>query len=603
MATETGTWLRRTLTGVVMLAGVHGASPCSVASTGSRAAADPMPAVSDPIVEVRVEPSMLGEGMDSWHGRMLLLFSLDESSEPRFQVRDGAHGAQAFGVDVQSWKPSSGETVARFDAEVIGFPRPSLRDLEAREYWVQALFHRYEEFHRSDGHVVHMPMDRGEGQRWNRAPGNLFSEPRWVRFDPSATDPLVIVLDREIPPIPPPQDTRYVRHVKIQSKLLSEFWGRPIHLGACVLVPEGFDEHPEARYPLIVNHGHFPYTFGGFREEPPDPDLEPDYSARFDLHGYNRIQQEHAHQFFREWTGPDFPRWVIVEIQHPNPFYDDSYAVNSANVGPYGDAIHYELLPFLEQEFRCLGEGWARFTYGGSTGGWEALAVQVLYPDLFNGCFAACPDPIDFRAYTVVDIYSDQNAYWLEGPFGRVPRAGQRDGEGKLMATLEQMNHLELVLGTKNRSGGQWDIWEAVYSPVGADGYPRRLWDKRTGAIDPEVAAHWREHYDLRHVLERDWATLGPKLAGKIHIYCGTMDNYYLNNAVVRMEEFLNRTSDPHFDGVVDYGPGAEHCWNGDHTRPNALSRLRYHQMYVDRILERIEQTAPAGADLTSWRY
>jgi hypothetical protein len=158
------------------------------------------------------------------------------------------------------------------------------------------------------------------------------------------------------------------------------------------------------------------------------------------------------------------------------------------------------------------------------------------------------------------------------------------------------------VLGTRGRSGGQWDIWEAVFSPVGPDGYPARIWDKRTGVIDPKVAAYWREHYDLRHILERDWARLGPKLAGKIHIYCGTMDNYFLNNAVVLMEEFLRR-ADPPFGGVVDYECGSEHCWNGDHTRPNAISRLRYHQMYVPRILERIEKTKPVGADVGSWRY
>ncbi|MCH7981940.1 MAG: hypothetical protein IID59_10590, partial [Proteobacteria bacterium] len=272
-------------------------------------------------------------------------------------------------------------------------------------------------------------------------------------------------------------------------------------------------------------------------------------------------------------------------------------------LGPYGDAIVRELIPFVEKKFRGIGEGWARFTYGGSTGGWEALAVQIFYPDEFNGCFAACPDPIDFRAYTVVNIYDDVNAYYVEGPFKRTPRPGQRDWLGRISTTLEQINMRELVLGTHSRSGDQWDIWEAVYSPVGPDGYPKRLWDKRTGVIDSEVAEHWRENYDLRHIMQRDWKTLGPKLQGKIHLYCGTMDNYYLNNAVYLAEEFLKSTKNPHYDGVVEYGDRAEHCWNGDHERPNAISRLRYHVMYVDKILDRIEKTAPAGADLKSWRY
>ena len=377
-----------------------------------------------------------------------------------------------------------------------------------------------------------------------------------------------------------------------------------MYLGANVLLPEGFDAHPEARYPLVINHGHFSDTFDGFREEPPDPNLKPDYSERFSWPGYNKTQQEYAYQFCKDWTSPGFPRLLIVEIQHANPYYDDSYAVNSANLGPYGDAITYELIPYLEKKYRALGGGWARFMYGGSTGGWEAMAAQIFYPDEYNGAWCACPDPIDFRAFTVVDIYKDASAYWWEGPFLRVPRPGKRDWLGHVSITLEQMGRKELVLGDKSRSGQQWDIWEAVYSPVGADGYPRRIWDKRTGTIDRDVAAYWREHYDLGDILRRDWTRgLGKKLAGKLSIYVGDMDNYYLNDAVYLVEDFLKATTDPPYGGEVAYGDRAEHCWNGDPTRPNAISRLRYHQMFAPRIVARIEKSAPPGADLKSWRY
>jgi len=533
-------------------------------------------------------------------GRLLVILAKDGSTEPRFQVGDGVTGAQVFGIDVDGWRA---DTPAVVDSAVFGFPRASLLGVPAGRYFVQVVLNRYETFHRSDGHTVQLPPDRGEGQHWNRKPGNLYSQPSTVAFDPARAGRIEIVLDQVIPEIVKPVDTDYIKHVTITSERLSKFWGRPVELGACVLLPHGFDEHPTARYPLIVNHGHFPATFTGFREAPPDPDLEAVYSERFSLAGYNKIQQQSAHDFYKAWTGPSMPRFVIIKVQHANPFYDDSYAVNSDNLGPYGDAIMYELMPEIERRFRCIGQGWARFTYGCSTGGWEALAVQVLYPDEFNGCFAACPDPIDFRAYTVVDLYNDNNAYYQEGPFARIPRPGKRDMLGHVGVTLEQANHLELVLGTKSRSGQQWDIWEAVYSPCGDDGYPRRIWDKRTGVIDREVAAHWRKHYDLCHILKRDWATLGPKLVGKIHLYCGTMDNYYLNNAVYLAEEFLRGTKDPYFAGVVEYGDRAEHCWNGDHERPNAISRLRYHLMYVDKIVKRMETTAPAGADLTSWRY
>jgi hypothetical protein len=539
-------------------------------------------------------------GSEPLDGRIVLVLTTREEPEPRFQVTSSIGAAQVFGIDVDGLAPGAEAVI---DADVFGFPHESISEVPPGEYYVQAVLHEYSTFHLSNGKTVKLPMDRGEGQHWNRAPGNLYSAPRKLRVDPQRAERLAIALDQMMPPIPEPEDTKYIKHIKIQSELLTEFWGRPMHLGAHVLLPEGFDEHPEARYPIAVFHGHFPSDFGGFRTEPPDPDLECTYSERFSVDCYNRFQQQEAYDFYRQWTGPDFPRLLIVEVQHANPYYDDSYAVNSANLGPYGDAITYELIPYIEEQFRGIGEGWARFLYGGSTGGWEALAVQVFYPDEYNGTFAACPDPIDFRAYTLVNIYEDENAYYVDGQFKRVERPGHRNWLGEVDRTVRDFNHLELVLGTKSRSGDQYDIWEAVYSPMGNDGYPKRIWDKYTGAIDHEVAEYWRENYDLRYIMERDWATLGPKLEGKLHIYCGDMDNYYLNNAVYLTEEFLESTTDPYYNGEVDYGDRAEHCWNGDQENPNHISRLRYNTMYLPKILRRIEVAAPPGADLTSWRY
>ncbi len=535
-------------------------------------------------------------------GRLLVLISADTSGEPRSQVSDNVGTAQVFGVDVDGWKPGEARLV---DASAFGYPVVSLPDLPRGRYRVQALVNRYETFRRSDGHTVKLPPDRGEGQQWSSKPGNLYSGVQTLVHDGGAgARTIALVLDREIPPVADfaAKQTKYVKYLKLRSERLSKFWGRDVELGAWVLLPEGFDSHPGARYPVVVNHGHFPADQAGFRETPPDTTLAPDYSTRFSLRGYNRIQQQLGHQFHKDWTGPGFPRVLLVEIQHPTPFYDDSYAVNSANNGPYGDAIQYELIPEIERRFRGIGQGWARFTFGGSTGGWEAMAVQMFYPDEYNGAWVACPDPIDFRAYTVVNIYRDTNAYYAAGPFKRVPRPGQRNYLGHISTTLEQTNHRELALGTRGRSGDQWDVWESVFSPVGPDGYPKRLWDKRTGSIDPSVASYWRDHYDLSHILRRDWATLGPKLRGKLRIYVGDMDNYYLNNAVYLVEDFL-RTAQPAADAVVDYGDRAEHCWNGDHTRTNAYSRLRYPQMVLPWAVERMRMTAPPGADLTSWRY
>jgi len=536
-------------------------------------------------------------------GRVLLLLSNDPSEEPRMQIDDTPRSQMVFGVTVDGLKP--GQSVA-VDATAAGYPVRSLKDVPAGEYTVQAVLDVYETFHRGDGTTVKLSPDRGEGKHWNLAPGNLYSKPVKVHVGPGGA-PIAISLDQVIPDIAPVADTKYIRHIRIQSALLTKFWGRPVYLSAVVLVPEGFDEHTEARFPLIIFHDHFVAGFDDFRTTPPDADLKPNYSERFHLAGYNRIQQEEAYKEYKEWIGPKFPRVLIVKIQHPNPFYDDSYAVNSANVGPYGDAIETELVPAIEKQFRGIGQGWARFMYGGSTGGWESLAVQMFYPDHYNGAFVACPDPVDFHAYMTRDLYKDDNMFYLQGANKRVEQPAMRNYLGQTLISMRDNIAYEAALGDRGRSGEQFDIWQAVYSPVGKDGYPAPIFDKETGQIDHKVAEYWREHYDLDAKLQRDWATLGPKLQGKIHLYVGSDDTYFLNNAVYLMEDFLKTTGTPGhgvpYDGEVQYGPRAEHCWNGDPTLPNAYSRLHYNTMYLPKIMERIEKTAPAGADVTSWRY
>lgn len=534
-------------------------------------------------------------------GRLLLLLSTSNKAEPRFQINDGLETQLVFGVDVEGMKP--GDEIA-IDESAFGYPLRNLKDIPAGEYYVQGLINRYETFHLKTGHTVKLPPDQGEGQQWNSKPGNFYSKPTKIYIDSTKNEIIKVVMDQKIAPIKELEDTKYVKHLKVQSKLLSEFYGKPMYVGAHVLLPEGFDEHPQAHYPLMIYHGHFPKDFGGFSTEPPDPKMDTsDYSARFGIYGYNKLQKQEAYNFYKQWTSKNFPRFLVVEIQHATPYYDDSYAVNSASMGPWGDAIMKELLPEIESKFRGIGQGWARFTYGGSTGGWEALAVQMFYPDEFNGCFAACPDPIDFSAFCLVDIYKDTNAYWYDSEFKKLARPAHRNYLGQIQNTMQESNHYELALGTHSRSGQQWDIWEAVYSPQGEDGYPKRIFNKETGEIDKSVAAYWREHFDLRYILERDWKTLGPKLEGKIHIYCGDMDNYYLNNAVYLMEDFLKKTESPFYKGEVDYGDRAEHCWNGDHNNPNYISRLRYNTQYLPKILKRIEESAPKGADLKSWKY
>jgi putative esterase len=548
-------------------------------------------------------------------GRVLVLLSTDPKGEPRLQMREPRQQISAnrnakptfqfFGVDVDALAP---DTPVVVDATALGFPTESLGQVPAGDYTVQAVLNVYETFHRKDGHVIKAAPDHWEGQVWRTKPGNLYSEPQRVRIDPASSGTIRIALEKEIPALPYPKDTKYVKYVRLESKLLTEFWGRKTELGAWVLVPPGFDEHPEARYPLIVNPAHFPAELRAgarFVTEPPDPKLT----------GADKLAAEYDHKFYEDWTTGKMPRMLVMNIQHANPYYDDSYAVNSENVGPYGDAITKELIPYIEQKFRGIGQPWARMLTGCSTGGWEALGLQVFYPDFFNGTWVGAPSPIDLRAYRLVNIYEDKNAYWYQGPFLRVPRpSGGNRGPNDVMPadrieddhvgiTMEQDNRAELVVGTHGRGAGLWDAMQAVFSPVGADGYPKPIWDKRTGVIDHEVADYWRDHYDLSYIMRRDWMTLGPKLVGKLHLTSGTSDQWYLTNAVRYVDAFLKSTKDPAYEGSVEYGDRFIHCYQGDPTVPLAISSRTVLQRQMPVMETRMLRTAPAGADVKSWRY
>ncbi|MGA3016621.1 MAG: alpha/beta hydrolase-fold protein [Bryobacteraceae bacterium] len=526
-------------------------------------------------------------------GRVVLVISTTGTPEPRFSVSEGLNTQQIFGGDAEGARSVS------IDGSTLGYPRRSLDEVAAGEYYVQAVLNVYETFHRGDGHTVKLPMDQGEGQHWARKPGNLYSQPVKVKIDPAVADVVKIELTKTVPPIEPQADTKYIKHVRMQSKLLSEFWGRPMYLGAIVLLPEGFDEHPNARYPVLYYQGHFSPSFNagvGFTTEPPAGGG-----------GGGRGGSQNSYRFYQDWTSGRLPRMLIVDTQDANPYYDDSYAVNSANVGPYGDALIQELYPYIEKQFRGIGESWARTLYGGSTGGWRVLALQVFYPEFFNGAWAACPDPIDFSAYSLVNLYQDKTAFYAEGAWKQVPIPMERTADGRVLSVMEDAVRFELVLGTKGRSGEQFDIWQAVYSPVGEDGYPKLILDPRTGAIDHQVAEYWKEHYDLNHIMQRDWKTLGPKLAGKLHFAVGDADSYYLDRAVRLTEEFLESTKDlakgPYYAGDFDYGPGMPHCYTGNPHVPMSVSGPTINQRLMPLMMDHMISTAPPGADTRSWRY
>jgi hypothetical protein len=535
-------------------------------------------------------------------GRLIVILSRDPSREPRMQITQNVSTQQIFGIDVNGVAPDGS---AVLDASSIGYPIERLDLMKPGEYTVQAVLNVYETFHRKDGHVIKGAMDQWEGQKWNTKPGNLYSEPRQMWIDPAKSGTIALSLDKQIPPLPHPKDGKYVKYIRIKSKLLSEFWGRPIELGAFVLLPDGFDLHPDAHYPLIVNPAHFPTGINAFSTILPDPTAK----------GTEKATQEGAYKLYKDWTSGKVPRMLVMTFQHPTIYYDDSYGVNSENNGPYGDAITQELIPFVEQKFRGIGQPWARVLTGCSTGGWEALGMQVLFPDFYNGTWAGAPSPIDFRAWRLVNIYDDKNAYFYEGPWGRVPRPSignrgsnevapaNRVEDDHVGLTMAQDNYLELAVGDKGRGAGLWDGMQAVFGPVGADGYPKPIWDKRTGVIDPEVAKYWREHADLSYIMRRDWTTLGPKLVGKIHLTTGTSDQWFLTNAVRYVDAFLKSTKDPYYDGSVEYGDRFIHCYQGDPSQPLSVSSRTVYQRQMPVMADRMLKTAPAGADVKSWRY
>ncbi len=475
-------------------------------------------------------------------GRIFVALSKTDTPEPRLQA--GAWRTTDipfFGLDVERWKPGQAAVI---DASTLGYPLESLKDVPAGDYYVQALLNVYTEFHRSDGHTIWAHMDQWEGQRFNRSPGNLYSDVRKVHLDPASGYDVKLELGKAIPPVTVPPDTAWVKRVKIQSKLLSDFWGHPFYLGATVLLPKDYDRHPGQRYPVIYSQGHFglgaPFGFS----ETTAPGGRGGGAA-----------------FAREWMSDNFPRMIAVTFQHPTPYFDDSYAVNSANNGPYGDALFQELIPYLEQHFRLSRDPRERVLTGGSTGGWESLALQVHHPDFFGGTWTFYPDPVDLRKWEMINIYDDPNAFEVPGyEYVARERPMMRMPDGQVVETVRQKSQLEAVLGSKGRSGEQYMAWEAVYGPVGEDGYPEPLWDKQTGQINKKVALYMRDHgYDLSYYVKTNWAKLGPQLKDKLHLYCGDADNYFLNMAVYLFEDFMKTTD---AGATFEYGrPLKGHGW------------------------------------------
>ena len=527
-------------------------------------------------------------------GRLYIMLSKNGKPQPRFQINDSIRTGEIFGTQCNVWRP--GQVVIVGDHS-LGYPIENLRDVPSGHYFVQALFNVYTSFHRADGITVKLPMDEGEGQQWNRKPGNLYSLPERVLLNSENGGEIHLALNRIIPPLPALRSTRYLKRFHIHSPLLSRFWGRPMYLGGMVMLPSGWYSHPAAHYPLILYEGHFQRYFGV-----PIPMSR--HAPSSELKGFARTRAEYCNRFYQQWKSGQLPHVLILIIQSANPYYDDSYSVNSANLGPYGSAIVKELIPYVEHHFRGIDQGWARALYGYSTGGWEALASQIFYPEEFNGAWVSCPDPVDFHAFMAVDLYRDSNAFWRIGQFSRVSRPAARRTDGTVLTTMAREMLRERVLGSKGRSSRQFDAWQAVFGPMAKDGYPAPIWNPRTGRIHRRVVRYWRNHYDLCHYLKKHWPTLGPELKGKIHVTVGTMDTFYLNNAVQRLQKFLAGTRNPHVNGTFEYGPYQPHGWWGGGPKMTArISALTAPMREIPEMVRHMLATAPKGADTTSWRY
>jgi hypothetical protein len=412
----------------------------------------------------------------------------------------------------------------------------------------------------------------------------IYSEAQKVHLGPNAGLVAKLMLDKIIPPAANPPDTEWLKHIKIQSQLLTKFWGQPVYFEATVLLPKEYSTHPDVYYPAVYVFEHrVPFSFN------PDPKSQArDTGARA-----SNLQT--GYEFYQSWSSAGFPRFVAVTFHQPTPFFPSSYSVNSANNGPYGDALFQELFPYLEEHFRIIRKPYARLVEGASTGGWEALALQLYHPEYFGGAWVFNPDPIDFRRYQLVNIYEDDNAFSIPATDWRMAeRPMRRTTEGQVVDTVRSMSLFEHVLGSRGRSGYQFHAWEAVYGPVGPEGYPAPLWDKLSGKIDRPVADSMRDHgYDLREYASRNWPILGPKVAGKLNFFAGEMDNFHLNLAVYLFENFLRATANPNYAGRFEYGrPMKGHNWH-----PYDWAEM------LREMAEHIKKNAAAGENTAAWNY
>lgn len=462
------------------------------------------------------------------------LDDIDVTSSPNYFF-----GQNVFHLDTGSTVVLSGGSNVSTDYGVFGFPNVSIDDVEPGKYRVQAFLNMYEKATRADGSTVSLRFPCGDGQPGVAGYGDPVTSIVNVTVTGHAqTIKLVFnnitegedFTGKEIGGCQQGnyEDTEYLKYVKIRSKVLSNWWNRDVYVGANVLLPHGYDASDKSkRYPVVYSQGHWPGSQGAFRY----PDyLDGAFASAWDsgtIPGTN------------ETAARETPKLILVTFRHENPFYDDSYAVNTANLGPWGDAINEELIPHLDATFNTIPEPYARVQEGGSTGGWESIASVIFRPDLFGVCFTSYPDSLSFYKHQAIPLYTNANAYlWANG--SAIPSIRTYENETEtVLASVAQENHWELTFGTSSRSIiGQWDVWNAVFGIQGFNNYPLEPWDKVTGEIYHQAVEYWK-HLDLTYHVVSNWdnkLNLGEVLKHRINVYVGTEDDYYLNEGVAEFQ-------------------------------------------------------------------
>ncbi len=474
---------------------------------------------------IRIRKTLKGE----LNGR--LLFFVDradaESDFRNLYQRSGVNGAPVFGLTFYGLKGGDEIVLEENLDRIQGFPF-GFEDIPKGKLQVQAFFIRYHKFVRGDGHVIYGMQDLGGGGHYAYNPYNLYSKVQTVDY---GNEDIYLDMKYEIKPERELKegevlaqnnydDEGLMRYFKFRSPMLSEFWGEDIYIGANVLLPPNYD--PKKKYPVLYWQGHWPAGRAPFRYRMGDPEREQRITEYWDL-GYA-------------------PEMIAVNIRDANMYYDDSYRVNSANLGPWGDALTREFIPALEKEFGGLGTPESRLLAGGSTGGWESMALQLFYPDFFGGSWPACCDGMDFHAFQLVDMYEEDNVYEMQHNWRSVERPGMRDIKGNVIWTMREENYYELAIGGDLAHGlGQFTVFQACYSPCGEDGYPVNSYDPITGKINKEVVEYWNQHYDLGAYIERNHEWLMPKIRGKLHLRDGDMDNFYLNGGHYILTDILEK--------------------------------------------------------------